>query len=403
MVELELEEYRRYGRQMILREIGRPGQLAIKASSVLVVGAGGLGCPAIAYLAGAGVGRLGIIDGDTVSLSNCHRQILYSDTQGGTLKVHAAAAFVASLNPNVQVIPFTERLSVDNVEDVFRRFDVVLDCTDNQTTRYLVSDACVLLKLPLVSGSALKTDGQLAIYNYLGGPCYRCIFPHPTPREMVESCGDAGILGPVVGVIGVMQALETIKLITRHTRHADHGHGQGRGRGQEREEGDADEPYVCTLTLFSAFADVPWRTVTLRRRSATCKACAESSTMSFASLKEDAAALEEESAADQQVVGSTMRMEAADLVDYRGLILDVRNSTQHEITRLPGSINVPIESVAQYKVPAETANVLVICRNGVDSMRAVQQLQERFPHVKFADLRGGLAAYAKVNQTFPFC
>lgn len=388
MSDLESEEYRRYGRQMILPEIGKLGQVALKAASVLIVGAGGLGCPAVAYLAGAGIGRLGIVDGDTVSLSNCHRQILYSASQGNTSKVHAAAAFVTSLNPHVQVVPFAEHLTPFNVEGIFRQFSVVLDCTDNQTTRYLISDACVLLGIPLVSGSALKTEGQLAIYNYLGGPCYRCIFPEPTPEELIESCGDAGILGPVVGVIGVLQALETIKLITRDAR--------------ESKQQDADKTrFVCTLTLFSAFGEVPWRTIKLRKKATNCQVCRKDSSMSFEVIKQGVKSNIQQMNSIQESDGSR-RLEPSDLAAFEGLILDVRNDTQFDITSLPQSINVPMDSIQDFTMPEDVSNVLVVCRNGVDSKAVNHILSKANPDVAISDLRGGLAAYARFNDQFPF-
>jgi adenylyltransferase/sulfurtransferase len=206
---------------------------------VLIVGAGGLGCPAAAYIAGAGVGTIGIVDGDVVETSNLHRQILHSTAKVGMKKVDSAISFLTSyclpslfyfyntyrlcrLNPNLRYIAHGEHLTPQNAREIVEKYDLVLDCTDHPTSRYLISDICVLLHKPLISASALRTDGQLIVLNSpplpagdaSGGPCYRCVFPKPPPAESVVSCGDGGILGPVVGTMGVLQALEAVKLIT---------------------------------------------------------------------------------------------------------------------------------------------------------------------------------------------
>ena len=218
---LELEEYVRYGRQMILPQVGLPGQLALKRSSVLVVGAGGLGCPALLYLVAAGVGihhhlessltaigTVGIADADRVDTSNLHRQILHRTTSVGELKVLSAQRALKQyylvnflklthrLNPYVGIECYDTGITAQNAIEILTKYDVVVDCTDAPSTRYLISDAAVVLSKPLVSGSALGTEGQITVYGYNGGPCYRCIFPTPPPAESVLTCGEGGILGP---------------------------------------------------------------------------------------------------------------------------------------------------------------------------------------------------------------
>ncbi|VVT49260.1 uncharacterized protein SAPINGB_P002183 [Magnusiomyces paraingens] len=266
---LDLDEYLRYGRQMIVPEFGGLNtQLDLKNASILIIGAGGLGCPAIAYLAGAGIGTLTIVDGDTVEASNLHRQVAHSTATVGEYKVVSAAKFVANLNPHVNVRTVTSHLTLDNVFDVIRTedakttetgpwdFDVILDCSDNPATRYLVNDAAVLAKTPVVSASALKTEGQLCLLNFQGGPCYRCLFPVPPPANSVVACGDGGILGPVVGMLGVYQALEAIKIVAKIY-----------------EGPEPKQQYTPALMLFSALSFPSWRNIRMRGAKPGCAAC----------------------------------------------------------------------------------------------------------------------------------
>ncbi|KAG8904084.1 Urmylation protein, partial [Tulasnella sp. 403] len=215
---LPLNDYRRYGRQMILDGFDHPvvkGQLKLRKASVLVVGAGGLGCPAIQYLSAAGVGTIGIVDNDVVELSNLQRQVLHCDATVGMQKTDSAKLAAERIQPNIRVVTHTCSLTKANAKDILSAYDIILDCTDNLPTRYLLSDTAVRLNKPLVSGAALKFDGQLCVYN-LGpdGPCYRCIFPKPPPREGEGTCEEVGVLGAVTGVIGTLQALEAVKIIT---------------------------------------------------------------------------------------------------------------------------------------------------------------------------------------------
>uniref|UniRef100_A0A663EMS3 Molybdenum cofactor synthesis 3 n=1 Tax=Aquila chrysaetos chrysaetos TaxID=223781 RepID=A0A663EMS3_AQUCH len=202
----------RYSRQLVLPELGVRGQLLLARSSVLVVGCGGLGCPLAQYLAAAGVGRLGLVDHDVVETSNLHRQVLHGEARRGLPKALSAAAALRLLNSTVQYVPYCGALSPRTALELVRQYDVVADCSDNVPTRYLVNDACVLAGKPLVSGSALRLEGQLIVYNYQGGPCYRCLFPKPPPPETVTNCADGGVLGVVPGIVGCIQALEVLKI-----------------------------------------------------------------------------------------------------------------------------------------------------------------------------------------------
>ncbi len=208
------EQIERYSRHIILPEVGGKGQRKLLSSRVFVVGAGGLGSPALMYLAAAGVGTIGIADGDRVDLSNLQRQIIHSTPRIGTPKALSAKKTIEELNPDVRVITFNERITKDNIRQIIRDFHVVLDGSDNFPTRFLVNDAAFFERKPLVSGSMFRFEGQLSVFKpHEGSPCYRCLYPEPPPPGLVPSCQEAGVLGALAGVIGVLQAVETIKEI----------------------------------------------------------------------------------------------------------------------------------------------------------------------------------------------
>ena len=202
----------RYSRHILLAELGSRGQARLRASSVLVVGAGGLGSPLILYLAAAGVGRLGVIDGDVVELSNLQRQIVHTTDRIGATKVESAAAAARALNPNVEVVTHPCRITAANALELVAGYDVVCDGTDNFSSRFLLADACVLARRTLVSAAVLRFEGQLSVFRP-GGPCYRCLYPAPPPPGLVPSCAEAGVLGAVTGVMGSLQATEVLKEI----------------------------------------------------------------------------------------------------------------------------------------------------------------------------------------------
>ncbi|MFT5777220.1 MAG: molybdopterin/thiamine biosynthesis adenylyltransferase/rhodanese-related sulfurtransferase [Crocinitomicaceae bacterium] len=208
------EEKEIYSRHLLLEEIGLEGQLMLKNSSVLVIGAGGLGCPVLQYLCAAGVGTLGIIDDDTVDKSNLQRQVLYGHSSLGKLKVVEAKRRLNDLNPYVEINTYPERITVENALIIGASYDIIVDCTDNYQTRYLVNDACYLLDKPLVYGAIHKFEGQVTVFNHQDGPTYRCVFPEP-PKEMsISNCSESGVLGVLPGIVGSLQANEVIKLIT---------------------------------------------------------------------------------------------------------------------------------------------------------------------------------------------
>jgi adenylyltransferase/sulfurtransferase len=210
------EQIRRYARHIILPEVGGKGQEKLLNSKVLVIGAGGLGSPAILYLAAAGVGTIGIVDFDVVDLSNLQRQIIHNTERVGTPKVESARKTVEMLNPDVKVITYNTRISKENIMDIIKDYDVVLDGTDNFPTRFLINDACYFASKPLVSAAMLRFEGQVSVFDFRmkeQSPCYRCLFPEPPPPGLVPSCQEAGILGSIGGIMGCIQATEAIKLI----------------------------------------------------------------------------------------------------------------------------------------------------------------------------------------------
>ena len=208
------DEIARYSRHILLAEVGGTGQAKLRAARVLVVGAGGLGSPVLLYLAAAGVGTIGVIDEDTVDLSNLQRQIAHTTDRLGHKKVRSAAAAAAALNPTVRIEAHETRLAAGNALDLVGRYDLVCDGSDNFATRFLVADACALARRTLVSAAVLRFDGQLSVFKpHAGGPCYRCLHPAPPPAGLVPSCGEAGILGAVAGVMGTLQATEALKEI----------------------------------------------------------------------------------------------------------------------------------------------------------------------------------------------
>jgi molybdopterin/thiamine biosynthesis adenylyltransferase len=210
---LKESDRERYARHLSIDEVGEAGQLKLLKAKVLCVGAGGLGSPAAYYLAAAGVGTLGIIDDDVVDRTNLQRQILHSDDRVGQLKTESAKRTLNGLNPDIQIRTFNERLTKQNVDALFKDFDVILDGCDNFPTRYLVNDACVRYRKPNVHGSIFRFEGQVTVFWPGRGPCYRCLFPEPPPPEMAPSCAEAGVLGVLPGVIGVLEAIEAIKIV----------------------------------------------------------------------------------------------------------------------------------------------------------------------------------------------
>ncbi|MBX7098525.1 MAG: molybdopterin-synthase adenylyltransferase MoeB [Myxococcaceae bacterium] len=253
---LSAEQKERYRRHLSIPEVGEEGQAKLLRSKVLLMGAGGLGSPAALYLAAAGVGTLGIVDMDVVDLSNLQRQVIHTVDRKGMAKTASAAEAIRAINPDVKVVPFQERLTSDNVKRILEPFDMVLDGGDNFPTRYLLNDACVLLKKPNIHGSIYRFEGQVTTFKPYEGPCYRCLYPQPPPPDMAPSCAEAGVLGVLPGIVGLFQANEALKLIL----------GVG-------------EPLIGRLMTLDASAST-FRTLKLRR-DPTCPVCREGAKIEF--------------------------------------------------------------------------------------------------------------------------
>ncbi|EGN99033.1 hypothetical protein SERLA73DRAFT_181808 [Serpula lacrymans var. lacrymans S7.3] len=390
---LHLDEYRRYGRQMILDNFGLPGQLKLQQASVVVVGAGGLGCPALQYLAAAGVGRLGIVDHDKVEISNLARQILHSEETVGMYKSISAGQSIRKLNSRIKIDVIIEALHSSNAVSLLQSYDIILDCTDNAPTRYLLSDTAVRLGKPLVSGAAQKYEGQLCVYNFgVDGPCYRCLFPKPPAIENTGTCEETGILGPVTGIIGNMQALETIKIIVGlHDQKA-------------------------SMFLFSAISVPAYRAVKLRSRRKTCSACGEEDAKIGTIEETDYVAFcggqrpnwEERGLIDDKPGFRAKVKSLKDDIDANGnvCVIDVRSPTEFGICNLPGSRNVPLYQLtanpALYLPEEKTSRIYVVCRLGNDSQIAADALRSVESDIMIQDVVGGLRAWSEqVDSKFP--
>jgi sulfur-carrier protein adenylyltransferase/sulfurtransferase len=382
-------ELRRYARHLILPDFGVEGQRRLKAARVLLVGAGGLGSPVGLYLAAAGVGRLGLIDFDCVDESNLQRQVLYGQGDLGRPKVEAAAARLADVNREIEVVPHALRLDSSNALDLVAGYDVVVDGSDNFPTRYLVNDACVLAGKPNVYGSIFRFEGQVSVFWGERGPCYRCLFAEPPPPGLVPSCAEGGVLGVLPGVIGALQANEAIKLLA--------------GIG---------EPMIGRLLLFDALR-LSFREVRLEKDPA-CPVCSENPTQTglidyerFCGLagegEGDAAAGEEVGEADALPFDVDPQTLARWLAEGRELtLLDVRTPEEHAIARLPGSRLVPVQELARrwQELADAPTPVVAYCHFGPRSEHATRFLRRH--GVPAVNLAGGIDEWSeRVDPNVP--
>ncbi len=365
--DLEPAEYRRYGRHLTLSEVGEDGQRRLKASSVFVVGAGGLGSPVCLYLAAAGVGRITLADFDVVDPTNLQRQVLFGTDDVGRGKVEAATERLRALNPHVAVEPVAARVSSANVRALVRASDVVIDGSDNFTTRYLVSDACVLEGKPYVYGSILRFEGQASVFHAPAGPCYRCLFPEPPPEALVPSCAQAGVLGVLPGLVGSIQASEALKILL--------------GIG---------ETLLGRLLLVDALG-TRFREVRLRRDPA-CPACGDEATITDAIEMGGAACADEVGGAGGPSVSAA---ELRDMLagDPPPMLVDVREPWEFGAGALPGAVNVTLGDVPLRGGGfARDRVVVAYCRVGPRGQRAAELL--RAAGVERAlNLSGGLLAW----------
>jgi len=376
--DLTVDEVRRYSRHLIIPDVGKTGQRRLKNARVLCVGAGGLGSPALLYLAAAGVGTLGIIDFDVVDESNLQRQIIHGQSDVGRPKAVSAMESVREVNPLVNVVLHEERLDSDNAMQIFEPYDLIVDGTDNFATRYLVNDACVLLGKPYVWGSIYRFDGQASVFWAEHGPCYRCLYPEPPPPGMVPSCAEGGVLGVLCGSIGSIQVNEAIKLIT--------------GIG---------ESLVGRLMIYDAL-DMTYRSVTVRK-DPECPVCGKNPTITeLIDYEEFCGTVSED--AQKAAAGSTITAtELKGMLDRHDdiLLIDVREPNEYEIVSIPGAVLIPkgeiLSGAALERLPQDK-RIVLHCKSGARSAECLAVVKD----AGFSDavhVGGGVLAW--INQVDP--
>ena len=378
---LSVDEVRRYSRHLIIPDVAMAGQKRLKNARVLCVGAGGLGSPALMYLAAAGVGTLGIVDFDVVDESNLQRQIIHGQSDVGRPKAESARDSVLEINPLVNVVLHPLALDTSNALEIFAQYDLIVDGTDNFATRYLVNDACVLLGKPYVWGSIYRFDGQASVFWAEHGPCYRCLYPEPPPPGMVPSCAEGGVLGVLCASIGSIQVTEAIKVLT--------------GIG---------EPLVGRLMVYDAL-EMSYRAIKVAK-DPECPLCGKNPTITeLIDYEAFCGAVSDEAA--RAAAGATIT--ATELKDWldggrRIELVDVREPAEYEIVKIPGSVLIPkgeiLSGEALAKLPQDR-QVVLYCKSGVRSAEALAAVKQ----AGFADavhVQGGVTAWAtQVDRTLP--
>lgn len=386
-ISLSHEEVNRYSRHLIMPEVGMVGQKKLKASSVLLIGAGGLGSPLGMYLAAAGVGRIGLVDYDVVDTSNLQRQIIHGTKDVGRPKLESARDRLIDINPHIQIDTYEVPLTSENALTIFEPYDVIIDGTDNFPTRYLTNDACVLLGKPNVYGSIFRFEGQLSVFYAKEGPCYRCLFPEPPPPGLVPSCAEGGVLGILPGTIGALQATEAVKLLL--------------GIG---------ESMVGRLLLYDALS-MEFNEVRLRKNP-DCPICGENPTLTelidyeqFCGMPAHDRSLygsEEAVIGVPQITPVELKRQLA--LGETPLLLDVREPHEWEISNLAdlGAVLIPQGKILERMGELDTATeIVVFCRSGIRSASVIQELQQH-GFKKLHNLAGGINRWAEeVDPSLP--
>lgn len=380
-MELSRDEILRYSRHLLIPEVGLDGQKKLKSSAVLVIGTGGLGSPVALYLAAAGIGRIGLVDYDTVDSSNLQRQIIHGTSTVGMLKIESGKQRMRDLNPDIQVDVYNVPFTSENALEIAKGYDLIIDGTDNFPTRYLTNDVSVMLGIPNVYGSIFRFDGQASVFATKDGPCYRCLFPEPPPPGLVPSCAEGGVLGVLPGTIGTIQATEAIKLLL--------------GIGS---------PLIGKLLLYNAL-DMSFEYVRLKKNP-KCPVCGDNPTITelidyeaFCGMPgHDHEGEEKVSSWDIDVFTLDDRLHS----DNPPFLLDVREPHELEISQLPGAKNIPLGTLAAHLSELDTAQEMVVfCKSGGRSQRALELLTSvGFKKVK--NLKGGINAWAQqVDSDLP--
>jgi molybdopterin/thiamine biosynthesis adenylyltransferase/rhodanese-related sulfurtransferase len=376
--DLTSEEILRYSRHLLIPEVGLEGQRRLKGASVLVIGTGGLGSPALLYLAAAGVGRIGLVDFDVVDVSNLQRQIVHGTGTIGARKVASARQRLLDLNPHIQVDGYDEPFTSANAMRIANGYEVIVDASDNFPTRYLSNDLCVLTGKPNVFGAIYRFEGQASVFDARVGPCYRCLFPEPPPPGLVPTCAEGGVFGVLPGVIGAIQATETIKLLL----------GSG-------------ETLIGRLLLYNAL-DMTFETVKLRKNP-QCKVCGTNPEVTaLIDYNEFCGVPGVEHPYGAGAAGQEISpQELAE--NLRGSsppgVIDVREPHELEISHLPGTVNIPLGQLAARLSELDSAQAYVVmCRSGVRSAQALALLASA-GFRKVMNLRGGINAWAREVDT----
>ena len=366
--------YERYSRQTLLKGFGEAGQEKLLRAKVLVIGAGGLGCPVLQYLAAAGVGTLGIVDNDTVSLSNLHRQPLYSTTDIGLFKSETAAKKLCELNPDIRFNIYNERLTSANALEILAPFDIIVDGSDNFATRYLVNDACILLDKPLVYGAVSQFEGQIAIFNFhssnnIPAVNYRDLFPQPPKENEVLNCAEAGVLGVLPGIIGTMQANETIKLIT--------------GIGK---------PLINSLLTFNALNNQSYE-INLHANSIT-RSLIPATKEDFESMNYEWVCSAERSAREIDIARFDELIASSDTI-----LIDVREPNELPVVTEFKHDRVPLSILKQALIETDAGAIVVFCQSGKRSLEAAEYLFELNNKTRNVySLRGGILQWKQYHQ-----
>ncbi|MST94333.1 MAG: molybdopterin-synthase adenylyltransferase MoeB [Pedosphaera sp.] len=372
-MQLNNDEIRRYSRHLILPEVGLAGQKKICSTSVLCIGAGGLGSPIAMYLAAAGVGKIGVLDFDTVDFSNLQRQIIHGTENVGQSKAESAKVTINRINPGVEVVLHNTRITSENALEIIAQYDIVVDGTDNFPTRYLTNDACVLLKKPNVYGSIFRFEGQASVFApHLGGPCYRCLYPEPPPPGMVPSCAEGGVLGVLPGIVGCIQATEILKIAL--------------GKGSS---------LIGRLLLFNAL-DMKFRELKLRR-DPQCPLCGENPIITKLIDYEMFCGILPEPANPAQNPDEVTVQEMKRALDDPKLgikVIDVRDPDEYQIAHINGVPQIPLGSLPQRFTELDPNQTIYLhCKSGIRSMKALKFLREQgFKYVK--SVKGGISAWA---------
>jgi len=379
-VELSNDEILRYSRHLVMPEVTLEGQRRLKQARVLCIGAGGLGSPLTLYLAAAGVGTIGVVEFDTVDLSNIQRQVLYSTADVGRPKLEAARERLTALNPEIEIVPHAVRLSSGNAIDLFAQYDIIADGTDNFPTRYLVNDASILTGKPNVYASIYRFEGQVSVFGAPDGPCYRCLFPEPPPPGLVPSCADGGVLGVLPGIVGSLQALEVIKLIL------------GIGR-----------PLVGRLAMFDAL-DFSLVEVQIPRDPG-CAICGPDATITapidyelFCGIRGEEAEVDATGVPILTVDEFDARRRAGETFE----LLDVREAHEAEIVRIPGARTFPLSELPARMHELDSAVTYTLsCHHGTRSVQAYHALR-RAGFGRLQVLAGGVDAWAvRIDRSLP--